>query len=123
MVITAGGSVTRVAVADIAVQGRRTQGKRVVKVASGDRVVEVTRAAGSEPRRGPDEEASAPATGSSTNGASAGSSGGASGAAGRAGADAREGESGEEGEPDRGAEAGNGDGGPGGEGQLDLLGE
>jgi hypothetical protein len=46
MIISAGGSVHRVAAADIPLQGRRTTGKRVVKVAKGDRVVEVTRAAG-----------------------------------------------------------------------------
>jgi DNA gyrase subunit A len=46
MVISAGGSVHRIAAADIPVQGRRATGKRVVQVARGDRVVEVTRAAG-----------------------------------------------------------------------------
>ena len=58
MVISAGGSVRRVAAADIPMQGRRTTGKRVVPVAKGDRVVEVTRAAGSgtrgEPSAGPE---------------------------------------------------------------------
>jgi len=56
MVISAGGKVTRVAAYNVPVQGRRTHGKRVVKVGAGDRVVEVTRAAGEEPsggRRGP----------------------------------------------------------------------
>ncbi|MDH5589106.1 MAG: DNA gyrase subunit A [Gemmatimonadota bacterium] len=43
MVITASGKVTRVAAEDIPVQGRRTQGKKVVKLGLADRVVEVTR--------------------------------------------------------------------------------
>jgi len=51
MVISAGGAVQRVEAADIPVQGRRAAGKRVVKVAKGDRVVEVTRAAGAEAQR------------------------------------------------------------------------
>jgi len=46
MIVTAGGQVTRVAADSVPVQGRRTQGKRMVSVASGDRVVEVTRAQG-----------------------------------------------------------------------------
>ena len=46
MVISAGGGVQRVEAADIPVQGRRTAGRRVVRMAKGDRVVEVTRAAG-----------------------------------------------------------------------------
>ncbi len=49
MLITAGGRTTSVAVEGIAVQGRRTQGKRIVKIPSGDRVVEVTRTAGGRP--------------------------------------------------------------------------
>ena len=46
MVVTAGGKVTRAAADAISVQGRRTQGKRLVDVSKGDRVVEVTRAEG-----------------------------------------------------------------------------
>jgi DNA gyrase subunit A len=48
MVILAGGQVTRVHAADVPLQGRRTQGKRLVKVKGGDRVAQVTRAAGDE---------------------------------------------------------------------------
>ena len=47
MVVTAGGKVTRAAANAVPVQGRRTQGRRLVDVAKGDRVVEVTRAGGS----------------------------------------------------------------------------
>ena len=47
MVVTAGGKVTRASAATVPVQGRRTQGKRLVDVPKGDRVVEVTRAEGS----------------------------------------------------------------------------
>jgi len=46
MVVTAGGQVTRVEAAAVPEQGRRTQGRRLVEVPAGDRVVEVTRAAG-----------------------------------------------------------------------------
>jgi DNA gyrase subunit A len=46
MVVTAGGSVTRAAADAVPIQGRRTQGRRLVDVAKGDRVVEVTRAEG-----------------------------------------------------------------------------
>jgi DNA gyrase subunit A len=53
MVITAGGQVTRVSALDVPVQGRRTQGRRMVKVKAGDRVAQVTRAAGEDgPGRG-----------------------------------------------------------------------
>jgi len=53
MVVTAGGSVDRLEMADAPIQGRRTAGKRLVKVAKGDRVVEVTRTAqSSRPRSG-----------------------------------------------------------------------
>ena len=47
MVVTAGGKVTRAAADAVPIQGRRTQGKRLVELAKGDRVVEVTRAKGS----------------------------------------------------------------------------
>ncbi|HSM61256.1 MAG TPA: DNA gyrase subunit A [Longimicrobiales bacterium] len=55
MVITAGGQVTPIAAAGIPVQGRRTQGRRLVKLKAGDRVVEVTRTqeGGSAPARDP----------------------------------------------------------------------
>ena len=46
MVVTAGGQVSRAAADSVPVQGRRTQGKPIVTVTSGDRVVEVTRAEG-----------------------------------------------------------------------------
>jgi DNA gyrase subunit A len=45
MVVTAGGVATRLRAADIPVQGRATQGKPMVKVPTGDRVVEVSRVA------------------------------------------------------------------------------
>jgi hypothetical protein len=44
--VTAGGKVTPAAADAVPVQGRRTQGKRIVDLAKGDRVVEVTRAQG-----------------------------------------------------------------------------
>jgi DNA gyrase subunit A len=43
MLVTAGGQVGRVEASSIPVQGRRTQGRRLVKLVPGDRVVEVTR--------------------------------------------------------------------------------
>ena len=43
MLVTAGGQVSRVDASSIPVQGRRTQGRRLVKLTAGDRVVEVTR--------------------------------------------------------------------------------
>lgn len=46
MIVTAGGQVTRAAADSVPIQGRRTQGKRMAAVESGDRVVEVTRAQG-----------------------------------------------------------------------------
>jgi DNA gyrase subunit A len=46
MIVTAGGQVTRAAADSVPVQGRRTQGRRMVEVEAGDRVVEVTRAQG-----------------------------------------------------------------------------
>jgi DNA gyrase subunit A len=46
MVVTAGGQVARAAADSVPLQGRRTQGKRIVAVESGDRIVEVTRAQG-----------------------------------------------------------------------------
>jgi len=46
MIVSAAGRVTRAAADSVPVQGRRTQGKRMAKVESGDRVVEVTRAQG-----------------------------------------------------------------------------
>jgi DNA gyrase subunit A len=45
MVITASGSAIRVVGSDVPVQGRATQGRRVVDVGAGDRVVEVSRVA------------------------------------------------------------------------------
>ena len=46
MLISAGGKVTRVAADAVPLQGRRTQGRKMVKLAPGDRVVEVTRTQG-----------------------------------------------------------------------------
>ena len=46
MVVTAGGKVFRVPVDDIPEQHRRSKGRRLVALPSGDRVVEVTRASG-----------------------------------------------------------------------------
>jgi DNA gyrase/topoisomerase IV subunit A len=62
MVITAGGQVTRVRARDVPEQGRRTQGKKLIKIKGGDRVSQVTRAAGEDGARsggngaGPDDE-------------------------------------------------------------------
>jgi len=50
VLITAGGRVERIRADAVPVQGRRTQGRRVTKLDSGDRLVEVTRAL---PSRGP----------------------------------------------------------------------
>jgi len=47
MLVTAAGRVSRAAVGSVPVQGRRTQGRRMIPVERGDRVVEVTRAEGS----------------------------------------------------------------------------
>jgi DNA gyrase subunit A len=47
MVVSASGRVFRIAVADVPEQHRRSRGRRVVNLAAGDRVVEVTRASGS----------------------------------------------------------------------------
>ena len=46
MLVTAGGQVARVRVERIPAQGRRTRGTRLMELGSGDRVVELTRAAG-----------------------------------------------------------------------------
>jgi len=46
MLVTAAGRVSRAEVASVPVQGRRTQGRRMMPVEPGDRVVEVTRAEG-----------------------------------------------------------------------------
>ncbi len=50
MVVSAGGTVFRVPVADVPEQHRRSRGKPIVKLAVGDRVVEVTRASGPGPK-------------------------------------------------------------------------
>jgi DNA gyrase subunit A len=99
MIVTAGGRVLAVSAGDVPTQGRRTQGKRVVKLPAGDRVVEVTRSAGGAPERVP-------------NGGSDGASGG--GAGGRASGGGRPAAG--------GARERNGAGDGDGEGQLDLLG-
>jgi DNA gyrase subunit A len=46
MLISLGGKVTRVAAADIPMQKRRSQGRRVLKLIRSDRIVEVTRTQG-----------------------------------------------------------------------------
>jgi DNA gyrase subunit A len=51
MVVSAGGKVFRLPVADIPEQHRRSRGKRLVSLPAGDRVVEVTRASGAQGRR------------------------------------------------------------------------
>ena len=57
MVVTAGGRVTRLIADEVPAQGRRTQGRRLVELEGGDRVVEVTRAYGAAgARRGPEGE-------------------------------------------------------------------
>ncbi|MDZ7781030.1 MAG: DNA gyrase subunit A [Gemmatimonadota bacterium] len=65
MLITATGQVTRVKADAVPVQGRRTQGRRIVELESDDRVVEVTRAQaegeGPEGPSGADPEAGAAA--------------------------------------------------------------
>jgi DNA gyrase subunit A len=48
MLVSASGQVTRLAAEAIPLQGRRTQGRELVKLAAGDRVVEVTRTEGEE---------------------------------------------------------------------------
>jgi DNA gyrase subunit A len=53
MVVSAGGHVFRVPVVDVPRQHRRSRGRRVVTLAAGDRVVEVTRASGSGRGSGP----------------------------------------------------------------------
>ena len=50
LIITAGGKAARLQAEAIPVQGRATQGKQLVKVKAGDRVVEVTRASGRSAR-------------------------------------------------------------------------
>jgi DNA gyrase subunit A len=45
MVITASGAATRLGGADVPIQGRATQGRKLVATAAGDRVVEVSRVA------------------------------------------------------------------------------
>ncbi len=52
MVVTAGGAATRVAADAVPEQGRTTQGKRIIALPEGDRVVEVARVA--KERGGPD---------------------------------------------------------------------
>ena len=46
MLITGGGQVVRIAADEIPEQGRRTQGRKLMKLPAGDRVVEVTRTQG-----------------------------------------------------------------------------
>lgn len=51
MVVAAGGQVSRIMAEEVTLQGRRTRGSQIVKLAEGDRVVEVTRAYGGESGR------------------------------------------------------------------------
>ena len=53
MVVAAGGQVSRIMAEEVTLQGRRTRGSQIVKLAEGDRVVEVTRAYGGESGRKP----------------------------------------------------------------------
>ncbi len=46
MIVAASGKVTRLTADEIPAQGRRTLGRLLVRLESGDRVVEVTRAHG-----------------------------------------------------------------------------
>lgn len=60
MILAASGQVTRVDAADIEVKGRRTVGKRLAKLSTGDRVVELARvqgSSGSSPSRASSAEA------------------------------------------------------------------
>ena len=59
MVVSAGGKVVRVPVEDVPEQHRRSRGRSVVKLASGDRVVEVTRSSGGGADRTAEGEAGA----------------------------------------------------------------
>jgi DNA gyrase subunit A len=96
MLITAGGATRQVGVGELPLQGRRTQGRRLLEVPAGDRVSQVTRLAGGD--QGTGTPAPAPASAS-------GAGGGEGDAAGTSGGEPAEG----------GAE-------DGGEDQLDLLG-
>jgi len=55
VIVTAGGQVSRLVADSVPLQGRRTQGRRIVKLGAGDRVVEVTRGEGRDgtPERSP----------------------------------------------------------------------
>jgi DNA gyrase subunit A len=46
MAVTTAGKVVRISAESVPIQGRRTQGRRVLELGSGDKVVEVTRAEG-----------------------------------------------------------------------------
>jgi len=118
MLVSASGQVTRVKADSVPLQGRRTQGRRVVKLASGDRIVEVTRvqAEGEEPRGGPG--GSGPGAGGLEEGELAGGGAGAGGevTTGRGPApavDAYDGDDDADGWPEGSADSGT---------QLDLLG-
>ncbi|MBT8405055.1 MAG: DNA gyrase subunit A [Gemmatimonadetes bacterium] len=79
MLITAGGRSLSAAVNAVPVQGRRTQGKRIVKIPSGDRVVEVTRTAGGTPESGVGSSGAGSAGGADDDTAAPAASGGAAG--------------------------------------------
>ena len=51
MILTGTGRATRIAARDVPLQGRSTQGKQLVTPVKGDRVVEVSRAAGTQKKK------------------------------------------------------------------------
>jgi DNA gyrase subunit A len=124
MVITAGGQATQVPASAIPLQGRRATGRKFVKVAAGDRVVEVTRTAGSGSsgkKKGETPAGPTDAPGGGAGGAAAPEGEDAPGAEAR-GAEAPVADA-ELPEPPENGAAPRGDGsGADDEGQLDLLG-
>ena len=66
MLISAGGRVTRVAARDVPLQGRRTQGRRLLKPGAGDRIVEATHVVGGSGRSGGSDESSDDGSGGAT---------------------------------------------------------
>jgi DNA gyrase subunit A len=72
MVITAAGSAFRVSGSDVPVQGRATQGRRVIAVGAGDRVVEVSRVAREGGAAGPPARGEESGNGADAAGAGAG---------------------------------------------------
>jgi DNA gyrase subunit A len=64
MVVTAAGKVQRIPVSSVAVQHRRSRGRKVLALLSGDRVVEVTRASSSARKKRPSPDGSGEGPGS-----------------------------------------------------------